>query len=71
MENEHQGERKKRQPFKAKLRHYHRSASSDLYEKRQKRWEDTSPSDLSGAGKPKTSEGPDKPWDDKGKGSRS
>ncbi len=33
-------------PFKAKLRHYHRTASPALYARKQKRWEDVSPSDL-------------------------
>jgi len=36
-------------PFKAKLRHYHRSASPSLYERKQKRWEDVSPSELGDA----------------------
>jgi len=36
-------------PFKAKLRYYHRSASPSLYERKQKRWEDVSPSELGDA----------------------
>lgn len=36
-------------PFKAKLRHYHRTASPELYSRKQKRWEDVSPSELGDA----------------------
>lgn len=35
------------EPFKAKLRHYHRTASPSLYSRKQKRWEDVSASELS------------------------
>ncbi len=33
-------------PFKARLKHYHRSASPALYLRKRKRWEDISPSKL-------------------------
>lgn len=33
-------------PFKAKLRHYHRTASPSLYAKKHKRWEDVSSNKL-------------------------
>lgn len=46
------------QPFKAKLRHYHRSASPELYTKKQKRWEEVSPVDLSDTAMPKVSKMP-------------
>lgn len=36
-------------PFKAKLRHYHRTASPSLYSRKQKRWEDASASELGDA----------------------
>ena len=36
-------------PFKAKLRHYHRSVSPALYDRKQKRWEDVSLSELGDA----------------------
>ncbi|MCP5536227.1 MAG: hypothetical protein H7A51_08345 [Akkermansiaceae bacterium] len=36
-------------PFKAKLRHYHRTASPALYSRKQKRWEDVSPAELGDA----------------------
>ncbi len=36
-------------PFKAKLRHYHRTASPALYARKQKRWEDVSLSELGDA----------------------
>jgi len=40
-------------PFRAKLRHYHRTAAPDLYERKQKRWEDCSSSDLANIGNDK------------------
>ena len=47
------------EPFKAKLRHYHRSASPELYAKKQKRWDDASPEEFSDSTKPKVSAIPD------------
>ncbi|MFK7909294.1 MAG: hypothetical protein AB8F34_01695 [Akkermansiaceae bacterium] len=40
-------------PFKAKLRHYHRSASPELYARRNRRWEDVSASEFPDASLPK------------------
>ncbi|NWK57313.1 hypothetical protein HW115_16960 [Verrucomicrobiaceae bacterium N1E253] len=47
-----------RSPFKAKLRHYHRSAAPDLYDEKQKRWVEVSPTELSDTEMPKVSEIP-------------
>lgn len=33
-------------PFRARLKYYHRTASPDLYSRKQKRWEDCSTGDL-------------------------
>ena len=35
--------------FKARLRHYHRTASPSIYKRKQKRWEDVLPSRLGDA----------------------
>jgi len=47
---------KSARPFKARLRHYHRSASPKLYSKRQKNWEDVSASQLGDATVPEAIE---------------
>jgi hypothetical protein len=57
------------EPFKAKLRHYHRSASPELYVKKQKRWDDASPEEFSDNAKPKVSDIPDLLSPEKGKSS--
>lgn len=36
-------------PFKARLRHYHRTASPALYSRKERRWEEASASEFGGA----------------------